>query len=71
MTPDDQAESIRRMVYIQSTLSQLRDYIDVIAATSKSVGAFGLAFAAFHLSDSIAAYAREVSKFLMEEDVDE
>lgn len=67
MTPDDRAEAARQLIFIQSTLRTLRDHVDFTARTAKAVGSLGLAFAAFHLSDSLAAYGLEVTKFIAED----
>ena len=67
MTPDEKAESARQLIYIQSTLRLLRDHIDLTARRAKAIGSLGLSFAAFHLSESIAAYAIEVTKFIAED----
>lgn len=71
MTPDEKAEAARRMINIQSTLRDMREHIELMGVMARGVGSLGLAFASFHLSDSIAVYAGEVAKFLTEEFDDE
>lgn len=64
---DDNTEMIRQMLVMNKTLRDLRITIDAGAEVAKAVDETALAFAAFHLSESIGVYAKELSKFLRRE----
>lgn len=66
-THDENADLIRQMLVMNKTLRDLRIAIDAGAEVAKAADEPALAFAAFHLSDSIGVYAKELSKFLRRE----
>lgn len=65
--PDETAELIRKMLVMNHTLRDLRESIDAGAEVAKAADEPALAFAAFHLSDSIGVYSRELTKFMRKE----
>lgn len=67
MTPDDEAELVRRMLTMHGTLRDLRAAVEFAAEAAKAADETALAFSAFHLSDSIGVYARQLGRFLRKE----
>lgn len=63
MTPEECIAIAVRLFEMNKTLSALRDHIDQAAETAKSVGATELAFATYHLSDSIAVFTAAVNRY--------
>lgn len=64
---DENAEMIRQMLVMNHTLRDLRESINAAAAVAKAADEPALAFAAFHLADSIGVYAKALSTFLRRE----
>lgn len=64
---EESAELIRKMLVMNKTLRELQTAINAGAEVAKLADEPGLAFAAFHLSDSIGVYSKQLSKFLRKE----
>lgn len=67
MTPDERVAIALRLYEMNKTLSALRIYIDEAAELSKLAGATAVAFATFHLADSIAVYTDAMNRYVTEE----
>ena len=64
---EESAELIRKMLVMNKTLRELRGAITAGAEVAKLADEPALAFAAYHLADSIVVYSTELSKFLRKE----
>lgn len=56
-----------RMIAMNRAMLDLRDEIDAAAELAKEVGATDLAFATYHLSESIAVYATALNSYMVRE----
>ena len=65
MTPRE--EFAIRMLAMTRAMRDLRDEIDAAAELAKAVGATDLAFATYHLSESIAVYATTLNSYMVRE----
>jgi len=66
-TPEERADKIVHMVTMNRTMRTLRDQIAAAAELAKESDELPLAFAAFHLADSIGVYMKEVTGFMQRE----
>jgi hypothetical protein len=64
MNASDRADMAIRMFEINRSMRTLREQIDAAAGLAKAAGATGLSLAAHHLSDSIATYTTELTKYM-------
>lgn len=67
MTPEERVALAIRLFELNRTMRDLREHIDAAAILAKASGATGLAFATFHLSDSIAVYTDAMNRYVTEE----
>lgn len=65
MTPRE--EFAARMIAMNRAMLNLRDEIDSAAEAAKEVGATDLAFATYHLSESIAVYTKALNSYMVRE----
>lgn len=65
--PEERAERVAHMLEMNGVMRTLRDQIDTAAEMAKDCGETSLAFAAFHLAESIGVYMREVTGFMQRE----
>ncbi|NBW13945.1 MAG: hypothetical protein EBR82_68035 [Caulobacteraceae bacterium] len=63
MTPQDRTQLAARLFVMNATMRDLQEYISEAAAIAKESNATALAFATFHLSESLAVYIAEVNRF--------
>ena len=71
MTPEEKDAAVNRLVAANVMFRDLRDSLNDAAALAKEHGASALAFAAYHLSESLGSYATELTKFVCGELQDE
>lgn len=56
-----------RLIAMNRAMRALREEIDIAAELAKAVGALDLAFATFHLSESISVYTVALNNFMVSE----
>lgn len=56
-----------RLIVTNRAMRELREEIDTAATVAKAAGATDLAFATFHLSESISVYMVALNNFLVKE----
>lgn len=64
MMPEEKAAMLGRLVAANVVFRDLRESLGDAAELAKQNGAQGLAFAAYHLAESLRVYAAELSKFI-------
>lgn len=64
LTPDERTSLALRLFELNKSLSILRIHIEAAAEIAKEAGETGLAFATYHLAESIAAYATALNRFI-------
>jgi len=67
MTPDERTDIVLRMMAMSVTLRTLVESLNASAEVAKEYGATSLAFATFHLSESVSEYSLALTKFVTEE----
>ena len=64
MTPEERSDLAVRLFAVNRTMRELRESIDSAADLAKATGATGLAFATYHLSDSIGVYMEAMNRYV-------
>lgn len=64
MDPEERAALALRLFDMNKSMAALRIHIDAAAELAKEAGAMDLAFATFHLSESIAVYTNTLNRFI-------
>lgn len=67
MTSEERIILALRLFEMNKALSGLRVHIDDAAEIAKLAGATDVAFATFHLSESIAVYASTINRYVTEQ----
>lgn len=67
MTPEDRKDLAVRIFQMNKTMAVLRDHMEEAAEYAKSLDATELAFATYHLSDSIAVYVKAMNRYATQE----
>ena len=64
MTPDERTAIALRLFELNKSMASLRIHIEAAAELAKDAGETGLAFATYHLSESIAVYTTTLNRFI-------
>lgn len=63
MTPEERAAVAIRLFDMNRAMRDLQEHMADAADIAKQLGATGLAFATYHLSDSIAVYTATMNRY--------
>jgi|LauGreDrversion4_2_1035121.scaffolds.fasta_scaffold148787_3 prophage DNA circulation protein len=66
MNQAEKDAALRRLMLANEVFRDLRVSVEDAAEMAKQTNSSALAFAAFHLSDSLRAYAHEMTKYVLE-----
>lgn len=64
MTPEERSSLALRLFELNKSMSVLRLHMEAAAVLAKEAGETGLAFATYHLSESIAVYTTTLNRFI-------
>lgn len=64
MTPEERQSLAVSLFEMNRTMRDLKERMDVAADIAKQFGATELAFATYHLSDSISVYTSAMNRFV-------
>lgn len=67
MDDAEREEMAARLIATNRAMRELREEMDVAASVAKAAGATDLAFATYHLSESISVYMVALNNFLVKE----
>jgi hypothetical protein len=66
----DRVEVIKKLVGVQNTIRDLIDHVNDYAFACNEMGAHGVAFSIYMISESLHVYSKEVRKLIRKEMTD-